>query len=293
MDIKEDEILIAVKAAGVNPVDWKVRQGYLRERLPHVFPVILGWDAAGVVEKTGARVKRFKAGDEVYAYCRKPVVQHGAYAEYIALPEGQAALKPKNMSFEEAATVPLAALTAYQALFDNAKLRKNDTVLVHAAAGGVGTFAVQLAKVRGAAVVGTASGKNHAYLRDLGVEELIDYTVGDFREAMRNAHPKGVNVVLDTIGGEVLLRSAEILVKGGRIVSLIDAAGIDKLKGQGVKAYYVFVSPNAGQLAALAKMIEKGALRTSICAVFPLAEAARAHELSETGHVAGKIVLKI
>ena len=292
-EIKEDEILVAVKAAGVNPVDYKAREGYLRERLPHQFPVILGWDAAGIVERIGTRVTTFKAGDEVYAYCRKPVVQYGAYAEYIALPAVNVALKPKNMTMEEAATVPLTALTAYQALFDKVKLQKNEIVLIHAAAGGVGTFAVQMAKKHGARVLGTASGKNHDYLRAMGVDEPIDYTAGDFLAAVHKIYQNGVDAVLDSIGGETLSRSAKILKKGGRIVSLLDEAAVKKLKMQGIKASYLFVSPNAEQLSKIAKMIENGSLRTSIFASFPLAEAARAHELMEQGHVVGKIVLKI
>ncbi len=292
-DINDDEVLVAVRAAGVNPVDWKVRSGMLRDRMPHSFPIILGWDVAGVVERAGLKVRRFARGDEVYAYGRKPVVQGGAYAEFIALPLENVARKPKNLSFEEAATVPLSGLTAYQALFDYARLRKNECVLIHAAAGGVGSFAVQMAKARGATVLGTARSLNHDYLRSLGVDEPIDYTKGDFCEAVKKSHAGGVNVILDTMGGDTLVRSAVLLKPNGRIVSLIDPEGINKLKAGGVKAQYLFVTPNSRELTKITDMIEKGLLRTSITASFPLAGAAKAHALSETNHVRGKIVLTI
>ncbi|MDD5677022.1 MAG: NADP-dependent oxidoreductase [Kiritimatiellae bacterium] len=292
-EITDHEVLIAVKAAGVNPVDWKVRDGLLRERLPHAFPLIPGWDVAGVVERVGSKVKRFAAGDDVYAYARKPVVQGGAYAEFIALPLENVARKPKTLSFEEAATIPLSGLTAYQALFDRARLRSGDVALIHAAAGGVGGFAVQLAKTRGAVVLGTAGSRNHDYLRSLGVDEPIDYTQGDFCEAVRKTHPEGVDVVLDTLGGDTLVRSASLLKKKGRIVSLIDPEGIARLKAGGVKAHYLFVSPNARELTKIAEIIEKGLLRTTLAATFPLADAAKAQVMSATHHVRGKIVLII
>ncbi|MDH3557537.1 MAG: NADP-dependent oxidoreductase, partial [Deltaproteobacteria bacterium] len=155
-EIKPGEILVKVKAAGVNPVDWKIREGYIKDLFPYQFPIILGWDAAGIVEQAGPEVTRFKEGDEIFAYCRKPMVQGGAYAEYIVLEEEHAAIKPKNTSFEEAASIPLAALTAYQSLFDAAKLQSGETVLIHAAAGGVGGFGVQLARDHGAVVWATA-----------------------------------------------------------------------------------------------------------------------------------------
>lgn len=289
----EGELLIRVKAAGVNPVDWKIREGLLRDRIPHRFPVILGWDAAGVVAAPGPGARRFLEGDDVYAYCRKPVVQGGAYAQYVAVPETSVARKPKNMSYEEAATVPLAALTAYQSLMDAAGLTSNDTVLIHAAAGGVGSFAVQLAKNAGCTVLGTAGTRNHDYLRSLGCDHPVDYTAADFRAAVRQLAPDGVDVVFDCVGGEVTARSAEVLKPGGRLVSICNPAAAETLKAAGIRAHYVFVAPNGEQLARLTRVIEGDCLATHIAGAMPLGKAARAHELIEGGHIRGKLVLTV
>ena len=290
-EIQEGEILVRVKAAGVNPVDWKIREGYIKDLFRHEFPVILGWDAAGIVEKTGPGVTRFKRGDEIFAYCRKPIVHGGAYAEFIALEEEHAALKPKNASFEEAASFPLAALTAYQALFDAAKLQSAESILIHAAAGGVGGFAVQLAKDRGAIVWGTASERNEKYVQELGADQVVDYTQVDFRESVRAAYPDGLDVVFDCVGGDVLSKSSELVKKGGRLVSIVNDPSI--LGRMDIHSEFVFVAPNASQLTELAQMVEHERLRTHLSEVLPLEQAKRAHELSESHHTRGKIVLVI
>jgi len=292
-EIKPGEILVKVKAAGVNPVDWKIREGYIKDLFPYEFPIILGWDAAGIVEQAGPEVTRFKAGDEIFAYCRKPMVQGGAYAEYLVLEEEHAAIRPKNTSFEEAASFPLAALTAYQALFDAAKLQPGETVLIHAAAGGVGGFGVQLAKDRGATVWATASGHNREYVQDLGADRVVDYQQVDFRETVRSEYPDGVDIVFDCVGGEVLEKSADIVKKGGRLISIVDdPAGLDRAD---IHSDFVFVAPNRPQLTELAQMVEQGSLRTHLSQVFPfgLEEARRAHELSESLRTRGKMVLVI
>lgn len=291
--LRDNDVLVQVKAAGVNPVDWKIREGMLKDRFPHEFPLIPGWDAAGVVTRTGGKTKRLSQGDEVFAYCRKPVVKDGAYAEFIALAEDNVALKPRAMSFQEAATVPLAALTAYQALFDAAKLKANETVLIHAAAGGVGTFAVQLAKRQGAKVLGTASKMHHGYLLRLGVDVHIDYTAGNFREAARAACPDGVDIVFDCVGERVLMESVDVLKAGGRVVSITSAPGVAELAKRGIKAAFVFVEPIRRELELIGKMIDAGKLGTFISRSLPLEKAAEAHELSETSHTQGKIVLTI
>jgi NADPH:quinone reductase-like Zn-dependent oxidoreductase len=290
-EIGPDEVLIAVKAAGVNPVDWKVREGWLQHMLPYEFPLVLGWEAAGVVAAVGARVASCAAGDEVYAYCRKPVLKDGAYAEYLAVAAGHVALKPRNMSFTEAATVPLAALTAYQSLIGTAGLREGETVLIHAAAGGVGSFAVQIAKSRGATVLGTAGSRNQHFLRALGTDSPIDYTRTDFRAATRELYPAGVDVVFDCVGGETLRQSVEVLKPDGRLVSIVDAQTIGELARGGTNASYVFVAPNGEQLAALSAMIERYVLRTHLGATFRLEHAAQAHEQSESHHTRGKMAL--
>ena len=289
--VREGEILVKVKAAGVNPVDWKIREGYLKDLFAHEFPVIMGWDAAGVVEEVGNGVGRFKQGDEIFAYCRKPIVHGGAYAEYIALEEEHAATKPKNISFEEAASIPLAALTAYQSLFDAAKINPGETLLIHAAAGGVGGFGVQLAKDHGAVVWATASEGNQKYVKDLGASQVVDYTKEDFREAVRSQYPDGVDVVFDCVGGEVLRKSAEIVKGGGRLVTIVDdPTGLPR---SDIQKEFVFVAPNSDQLTELARMVEQGRLKTHLSQVFDFSveEAKKAHELSESGHTRGKMVL--
>ncbi|UCF03066.1 MAG: NADP-dependent oxidoreductase [Deltaproteobacteria bacterium] len=292
-EIKPGEILVRVKAAGINPVDWKIREGYIKDLFPYEFPIILGWDAAGIVEQAGPAVTRFRQGDEIFAYCRKPMVQGGAYAEYIVLEEEHAAIKPKNISFEEAASIPLAALTAYQSLFDAAKINPGETVLIHAAAGGVGGFGVQLAKDHGAVVWGTASGRNEEYVQDLGATQVVDYNHVDFRNSVRSEYPDGVDVVFDCVGGEVLEKSADIVNKGGRLISIVDdPTGLIR---KDIDKEFVFVAPNSTQLTELARMVEQGRLKTRLSQVFPfgLEEARRAHELSESSRTRGKMVFVI
>jgi len=290
-EVVEGEILVQVKAAGVNPVDWKIREGYLKDLFSHQFPVILGWDAAGLVEGVGNGVKRFKSGDEIFAYCRKPIVHGGAYGEYILLKEEHAALKPKNISFEEAASIPLAALTAYQSLFDAANLQPGETILIHAAAGGVGGFGVQLARGHGAVVWATASSRNKAYVQDLGASQVVDYTQENFGKAILSQYPAGVDVVLDCVGGEVLEKSAEIVKEGGHLISIVDDP--TGLARDDIHKEFVFVAPNSTQLTELARMVEQGRLKTYLSQVFPfgLEEARKAHELSESGHTRGKMVI--
>lgn len=288
-----DDILISVHAAGVNPVDWKIREGWLEDMLPHEFPIILGWDAAGTVAATGTNVAAFAPGDHVYAYCRKEVVKDGAYAEFVAVPESSVARKPEQLSFVEAAGVPLAALTAYQALFDAARLQDGETVLVHAAAGGVGSFAVQLASDRGATVVGTASAHNHDYLGRLGVDWPIDYTATDVPAAVKATYPAGVDVVLDCVGGAALKQSVKILKPRGRLISIVDPDTVAEFAEQGIDATFVFVRPDGDQLRTITEMIDAGRLGVHIQQTYPLAEAARAHEQIETHHTRGKLILEI
>lgn len=287
------EVLIRVQAAGVNPVDVKIREGLARTRFPHQFPIILGWDVAGVIESTGPGATRFRAGDAVYAYARKAIVKDGTYAEFVVLPQANVALKPASLDFAEAAAVPLAALTAWQSLFDAAGLQRGQTVLIHAAAGGVGGFAVQLARWKGARVIATASAANHDYVRSLGAHQVIDYQQDDFVAAVRRAVPDGVDVAYDTVGGDVQQRSALAVRKGGVLVSILAFADEAAVRANGVEPRYVFVAPNAGQLKRLAQLIERGKLKVHLAARLPLAEAARAHEMIETRHTRGKIVLEI
>jgi len=292
-EVGAGEVLVRVKGAGVNPVDWKIREGRLKDLFPHRFPLIPGWDAAGIVEKIGPGVTRFRVGDEIFAYCRKPVVQGGAYAEYIALKEEHMAVKPRNTTFTEAAGIPLAALTAYQALVDAAGARSGERVLIHAAAGGVGGFGVQIAKDRGALVWGTAGSRNEDYVRSLGADRVIDYSRDDFRKVVRSAYPDGVDVVFDCVGGDVLKKSVEIVRKGGRLISIVDSLDERSLGRADIRFEFVFVAPNSKELSELGQMVEQGRLRVHLEEVLPLEAAAKAHELSESRHTRGKIVLSV
>ena len=280
------EVLVRVHAAAVNPVDWKVRAGHLRGFLNYSLPLIPGWDLSGVVEATGASVTDWKQGDAVYA--RPDLRRNGAYAEYIAVRASELGHKPRSIDHVQASAIPLACLTAWQALFDAGGLKAGQRVLIHAAAGGVGTFAVQLAKWKGAHVVGTASERNHAFLRELGADEVIDYTKTNFEEVVRD-----VDVVLDTLAGQTRDRSWNVLKKDGILVSILGQPSPDDAAQHGVRAAGVFVEPNQAQLGEIAKLVDSGKLRPIIETVLPLAQAARAHEMNQTLHTRGKIVLQV
>ena len=283
--IGPDVVLVRARAAGVNPVDWKVRAGYLDGAFPVHFPLVPGWDVAGVVEAVGPAVSEFAVGDEVIGYVRRDEIQHGTYAELVPAPVRTLARKPSSVTFEQAAGLPLVGLTALQAL-DAAGATGEDTVLVHAAAGGVGSIAVQLAVHRGARVIGTASEANHDYLRSLGAEPVA---YGDgLADAVRALAPAGVDVALDLVGGDALTVSASLVREASRIVSIVDAAAVRSMGGR-----YVFVRPDAEGLEELSRLVDKGVLRLEVAATFPLAEAAAAHRLSEQGHVRGKVVVTV
>ena len=280
------EVLIRVHAAGVNPIDWKVREGYMKDFWPHKFPLILGWDVSGTVEEVGPGVSRFKIGDEVYSV--PDASRDGAYAEYIVVRESELALKPKSLHHIRAAAVPLAAVTAWQALFDAGQLKRGQRVLIHGGSGGVGHVAVQLAKWKGAHVLATASTKNQELLRELGVDEPIDYTKQNFEDVARD-----VDLVLDLISGETQERSWSVLKKGGVLLSLVQPPSVEKAKALGVRAAFVAGHPSGAQLAEIAKIIDAGQLAPVIDRILPLSEVRRAHELSKSGHTHGKIVLRI
>src|SRR5580765_1672611 len=280
------EVLIRVHAAGVNPIDWKVREGHMKDFWPHKFPLIPGWDLSGVVEKLSRGVSRFKIGDEVYSL--PDPNRDGAYADHIVVRESELALKPNSLHHIRAAGVPLAALTAWQSLFDTAQLQPGQRVLIHAGSGGVGHFAVQLAKWKGAYIFATASTRNQDLLRELGVDEPIDYTQQRFENVARN-----IDIVLDTIGGETQERSWSVLKKGGNLVSLVQPPSEEKAKALGVRAAFMAGHPSGAQLAEIAKIIDSGELKPVIDRILPLSEVRRAHELSQSGHVRGKIVLRV
>ncbi len=285
-EVGDNDVLIEVHAASVNPVDWKIREGYLRKFLTYQFPLILGWDVAGVVAAVGAKVTRFRVGDEVFS--RPAIERNGSYAEYIAVDESLVARKPKNLSFEEAAAVPLAGLTAWEALVQIADVKPGQKVLVHAGAGGVGIYAIQLAKAFGAHVATTVSHRNVEFVRTLGADEVIDYNARDFSKEL-----SGYDVVFDTMGGDVQEKSFQVLKKDGLLVSIVSQPNSEKAKQSGVRLAYFFLQPDGEKLEKLGQLIERGLVRPVVGAVFPLQDAARAHELSETHHARGKIVLSI
>src|SRR6184192_2980979 len=283
---KDDEVLVRVIAAGVNPVDTYVRQGRLSERSLDKQPMIIGYDIAGVVEKTGARITKFKAGDAVYAYL--PIMRGGGYAEFAIAKEGEMSLKPKNIDFEKAAAVPLAATTAWQALIDEAKIDKGQTVLIHGGSGGVGHFAVQIAKARGAKVIATASTANQDLLKQLGVDQPIDYTNTKFEDVV-----KDVDVVLNAVRGDTLARSYGVVKKGGIIVSITGQPDPGELEKHGIRGAGLSAHPDAKVLEELAKLIDAGKITPIVSAVMPLVDVAKAQEEIASRHTRGKIVLKI
>ncbi len=282
------EILVRVHAAGVNPVDWKTRAegafGTWGET------PILGYDVSGVVEEVGPGVTLYQPGDAVFGMPRFPE-QTGGYAEFVAAPARRFAPKPQGIDHVQAAALPLAALTAWQGLIETAGLRAGQRVLIHAAAGGVGHLAVQIAKAHGAYVIGTARADKHDFLRSLGADELIDYTVTDFSEAVRD-----VDVVLDGVGGAYGDRSLPVLRRGGHLVTLPDPGGLPdprRAAELGVHAGWTVVEPDRLGLLEIARLVDEGRLRVEVDTVLPLEDAAKAHAYGEQGRTQGKIVLRV
>lgn len=283
--IGPDTLLVRVVAAGINPVDYKVREGYLRGLIDTQLPAVPGWDVAGIVEQTGLDTPEFAVGDAVLAYARADVVQHGSVAEYLPVPVRTATAKPEGLSFEKAAALPLTGLTALQTI-ERTGVREGQTVLIHGAAGGVGSFGVQLARLRGARVVGTASAANHDYLRELGAEP-IEYGDG-LVDAARALAPEGYDVIIDYAGGTSLDSVPALLAEGGTVISIADARARTEFGGQ-----YAWVRPDAAQLGELAQLAADGTLRVEIAATYPLDEAAAAFTELEQGHTRGKIVVTV
>ena len=280
------EVLIRVHAAGVNPADWKVREGHFRQLVQHKFPLILGWDLSGVIEEVGPGVSKFKKGDEVFS--KPDGSRDGAYAEYVVVGESEVALKPKSLHHVYAAAVPLAGITAWQALFDVGQLKRGQRVLIHGGSGGVGHLAVQFAKWKGAHVIATSSTKNQQLLQEIGVDQPIDYTTQRFEQITKN-----VDVVLDTIGGDTQERSRKILKKGGLLASVVQSPDAEKAKEFGVRSAFVLSQPNGNELAEIAALIDSGNLKVVLDRILPLSEVRRAHELSQGGHARGKLVLRV
>src|SRR6266550_4502562 len=283
---KDDQLLIRVIAAGVNPVDGLIRSGMFAKEGNRAFPIILGRDVAGVVEKVGSTITKFKAGDPVFAYVS--LDNSGGYAQYALVTEREAAPKPKSLTYVEAAAVPVVAMTAWQALVDTAKLSGGQTVLIHDGSGGVGSFAIQIAKARGAKVIATASTANQDFLKQLGADVAIDYTKQKFEDVA-----KDVDVVLDSIGRDTLARSYAVVKKGGIIVSLVSRCDETELKEHEIRGASLSSHPNSQELAEIGNLIDDKKIKVIVSQRFPLSDAMKAQEQVATGHTRGKIVLKI
>ena len=283
---KDDQVLVRVIAGGVNPVDGMIRSGMFAKGENRAFPIILGGDVAGVVERVGSTITKFRAGDPVFAYVS--LNNSGGYAQYALVTEREAAPKPKSLTYVEAAAVPIVALTAWQGLVDTAKLSVGQTVLVHGGSGGVGSFAIQIAKARGAKVIATASTANQDFLKQLGADVAIDYTKQKFEDVA-----KDVDVVLDSIGRDTLARSYGVVKKGGIIVSIVARPKDSELQKHGIRGAALSVEPNSEELAEIGKLIDDKKIKVVVSQTFPLSEAMKAQEQVATGHTRGKIVLTV
>ncbi len=281
----EGEVLIKIFATGVNPIDWKIREGYLAEVIPHTLPLTLGWDFAGEIASLGKNVGKWSIGDAVYA--RPDFSKNGAYAEYIVVSEDEIAAKPKTLNWQKSAAVPLVTLTAWQALKDIGAVKQGDRVLIHAGAGGVGIAAIQLAKQAGATVYTTSSSKNIEFLKELDADEVIDYTQEDFSKL------ENLDIVFDTMGGEVLEKSWATLKKGASLVSIAEIPNEELAAKYEVRASFCFVQANPEQLSKISNLIDSGNIKVEIDSVFRLEDIAKAHEKSESGHTRGKIVIQM
>jgi NADPH:quinone reductase-like Zn-dependent oxidoreductase len=286
--IKANQVLVEVYATSINPIDWKLRAGYLKQMLDWTFPIILGWDVAGKIAEVGSEVKDFQVGDDIFA--RPDTTSKGTYAEFTAVDEELLAKKPSNLTFEEAASIPLAGLTAWQCLVDNTKVKQGNKVLIHAGAGGVGSLAIQMAKHLGAYVATTASEQNAAYVKELGADEFINYRKQQFEEVLHD-----FDVVIDTMGGDILNKSFQVLKPGGRLVTIAGQPDPALIQKHQVMASSYWLTPNGKQLGELGELLEKGILKPQVGSIFDFSAEAlqKAHELSETHHAKGKIVIKV
>ncbi|VFA66003.1 oxidoreductase, zinc-binding protein [Enterococcus saccharolyticus] len=285
-ELGADQVLVKVAATSINPIDWKLREGYLKQMFPWSFPIILGWDVAGEIVEVGQKVKDYHVGDRIFA--RPETTRFGTYADYTIVDSNLLAPVPESIAFTEAAAVPLAGLTALQALSDHGSLKAGEKVLIHAGAGGVGTYAIQLAKNAGAYVITTASPRNHELVKKLGADEVIDYHTTDFEEVLTD-----IDLVFDTMGGEIQKKSFSVLKEHGRLISVLSIEDETLAATKQIEAKAIWLRTNGEQLSELAKLMADGKLVSVIGETFPLTRQGvyDAHALSETHHAVGKIVL--
>lgn len=280
---KEGEVLVRVRDAGVNPVDWKIREGLMKEQIPADFPMTMGADFAGEIAEVGPGVQNLKSGDEVFGFA------HGAYAEFATVPANAVAMKPKSIDFATAASIPTAGLTAWQIVVDVANVQPNQRVLIQGAAGGVGSFAVQIAKWKGAQVIATAAADDATYLREIGVDWVIDYKNDRFEDRVVNA-----DVVIDLVGGAILGRSYPVMKKHGSIIiSTVGRPDENALKRIDARGVSFVMKRNSSELGELAKLIDQGIVKPRLAEVLPLDEAKKAQDTLQRGHSHGKIVLEV
>lgn len=282
INIADDQVLVRIRDAGVNPIDWKIREGYLKDKMPASFPFTIGQDFAGEIAELGKRVDGFSPGDRVFGFAQ------GTYAEYAAAPTSTIAPIPKSMDFVTAAALPTAGLTALQIIRDVVHAKAGMTILIHGAAGGVGSFAVQIAKSTGARVIGTATGDDTAYLKSLGIDDVIDYKTERFEQKVSS-----VDAVVDLVGGDTLARSYAVVKKGGVLVTTVQS--IDKAAAEqaGVRAVQIIMKRNAKDLAELAGLVEHGKVKPRLGDTLGLADAKKAQELGAKGGSQGKLILKV
>jgi len=281
-----DEVLIKVFATSVNPVDWKIRAGHAKGKFPVKFPLIPGWDVSGEIEEVGSNIVNFRKGDEVYS--RPDPTKNGTYAEYVVVKANLVNLKPQCIDHEKSAAVPLAGLTAWQALFDHGELKAGQKVLIHAASGGVGTFAVQFAKWKGAYVIGTTSKENIDFVKQLGADEVIDYRNEKFEDKL-----KDIDLVIDLIGGDTQKRSLKVIKKGGRLITTVQPENQEAAKEKNIHIEGFMAQSLPEELEQIKQLIDSGKVKPVVAEIMPLKDAAKAQKLSEEGHIRGKIVLQV
>jgi len=281
-----DEVVIKVFATSVNPIDWKIREGHAKGKFPIKFPLIPGWDVSGEIDEVGSNILNFRKGDEVYS--RPDPTKNGTYAEYVVVKANLINLKPQSIDHEKAAAVPLAGLTAWQALFDYGKLQQGQKVLIHAASGGVGTFAVQFAKWKGAYVIGTTSKENMDFVKKLGADKVIDYKNEKFEEKLKN-----IDLVIDLIGGDTQKRSLKVIKKGGRLITTVQVENQEATKEKNIHIEGFLAQSLPEELEQIKQLIDSGKVKPVVSKIMPLKDAAKAQKLSEKGHTRGKIVLQV
>jgi NADPH:quinone reductase-like Zn-dependent oxidoreductase len=282
LGVKDDEILVRVRDAGVNPIDWKIREGYLKKVMPAQFPLTIGQDFAGEVAQVGKSADRFQVGDRVFGFAQ------GAYAEYVAAPLSTVAAIPEAMDFSTAAALPTAGLTALQIIRDVVKTQSGMTILVHGAAGGVGSFASQIARSSGANVIATATGEDIDYLKSIGIAQVIDYKRERFEERVGKA-----DAVVDLVGGETLARSYAVVKPGGVLATTVQPIDESAASRAGVRAVHVVMRRNSADLSQLADMVAKGGVKPRLAQTMSLSQAKEAQELSASGRTHGKVILKV